>query len=294
MMTLRHNANGGRDVQGVLSRLPPPDDLAPFVSAFVQRDDTSGGRVVVELPETRASIQMMLGDDYWLREQTSETWRTVPRAGLWGPRYNWAYGFAAQRIRVYAIGLMPDGVRALTGLAMSALIGSVRDLRDVSLIDTSVAPDEPFEAWAARMTLALRERFRGVERDKIDWDAALHVLAISAGGAIRDAAGPTGLSERQFRRLFRERYGVPPKQYQRVVRVDRLLRQLHPAPWESDALIDDPIAFADQPHVIREFKALTGMTPATYARCKAAANDRVVRSVAANGIAPPKAPDESD
>lgn len=277
----------GRNTDGVLSLLPPPGDLAPWVFGFVQRDDTHGGRVVVVLPETRASIQVMVGDDYWLREQSINTWRTVPRAGLWGPRYNWAYGFAARKIKVFAVGLTPDGAKALTGLRATNLLNAVLPAERVSPIDFSVVAGDSFETWRVRITGALRRHFRGVGRDNIAWDEALHVLATSAGGAIREAAAPTGLSERQFRRLFRDRYGVSPKRYQRVLRVDRLLRQLHPAPWEADALIDDPIAFADQPHVIREFKAMTGMTPMSYVRRKAAENDRVVRSVAANGVAPP-------
>lgn len=277
--------------QGILLRLPPPGDLAPWITGFVQRDDTSGGSVVVVLPETRASIQMMLGDNYWLREQSREAWTTVPRAGLWGPRYNWAYGFAAHRIKVYAVGLTPDGVKALTGLSMTSLLNTVLPAERASAVDLAVTPDEGFGTWVARMTRAMRDHFHRSERDGIDWDAALHVLATSAGGAIREAAAPTALSERQFRRVFRERYGVAPKQYQRVLRVDRLLRQLHPAPWEADTLVDDPIAFADQPHVIREFKALTGMTPAAYVRHKSEANDRVIRSVAANNIAPPNIAD---
>jgi AraC-like DNA-binding protein len=137
------------------------------------------------------------------------------------------------------------------------------------------------------MTRVLRERFAGAGVEDIDWRRPLHALATSGAGAIREAAALANVSERQFRRLFQERYGVPPKQYQRVLRVDRLLRQLHPAPWETDALSGIPLEFADQPHIIREFKALTGMTPSTYLRRKRDAEDRVVRSVAAEGILPP-------
>lgn len=288
MVGVRPESERGNKRPGVLSRLAPPRDLATWIAGFVQRDDTSGGEVVIVLPETRASVQIMLGDDYWLREQSSDAWRTVPRAGLWGPRYNWAYGFAKRRIKAYAFGLTPDGLKALTGIAMYNIVDAVFPIEGVSQVDLRVAPGEEFETWVERMTRALREHFRHFKRNAIDWDAALHVLATSAGGAIREAAEPTGLSERQFRRLFRERYGVPPKQYQRVLRVDRLLRQLHPAPWEPDTLSQHPIAFADQPHIIREFKALTGMTPATYVRRKIEANDRVLRSVTARDIAPPR------
>jgi AraC-like DNA-binding protein len=45
--------------------------------------------------------------------------------------------------------------------------------------------------------------------------------------------------------------------------------------------------FADQAHMIREFKALTGVTPGAYVRSKRQHNDPTLRSVVAEGIAPP-------
>ena len=39
--------------------------------------------------------------------------------------------------------------------------------------------------------------------------------------------------------------------------------------------------------MIREFKALTGMTPGAYVRSKRTHGDATIRSVIAEGIAPP-------
>lgn len=232
------------------------------------------------------SIQVMIGDDYWLREQALRRWRRVPRTAFWGPRYNWAYGYAKAWIKVFAVALTPTGLATLTGRAMPDLVDKVVP---VPTTDFDARPGEAFESWTERMTQVLRRRFAGASADVIDWSAPLHALATGGAGAIREAAALAHVSERQFRRLFQERYGVPPKKYQRAFRVDRLLRQLHPAPWEKDALIDNPLEFADQPHIIREFKALTGMTPRDYVRRKASDADRVVRSVTAEGIEPPGA-----
>ncbi len=283
-MTLRPRTGTTERISGELRRRAAPGDLAPWVFGFVHRDDTHGGEVVVVLPETRTSIQVMIADDYWLREQHA-SWRPVPRAAFWGPRYNWAYGYAKKHIKVFAVGLTPAGAAALIAKPMPDLIDQVVAL-DTAAFDAQ--PDESFEAWIERMAPHLRNAFAHAPKDTIDWQAPLHALATAGAGAIREAAALAGMSERQFRRLFREHYGVAPKQYQRVLRVDRLLRQLHPAPWETDTLIENPLEFADQPHIIREFKALTGMTPAAYVRRKRSDEDRVVRSVTAEGIAPPK------
>ena len=65
-----------------------------------------------------------------------------------------------------------------------------------------------------------------------------------------------------------------------------MIRSLHDAPWEADAWADAPIAFADQPHAIREFRALTGLTPRAYVRAKRS-GDATLRSVSGEPSAPP-------
>lgn len=273
--------------RGILTRAAPPPDLSNWIDCFVHRDDSVDGAAVVVLPETRPSIQIFYGDTYWLREQGASRWRAVPREGLWGPRYHWAYGFAERRISVFGIGLKPAGAALLTKTAMPDLVDGVVDWRETArLLYATVLPGQSFTAWVARVTASLRHYFAGEARDAILWEEALHVLATANGGAVCGAAAAAKLSERQFRRLFHERHGVSPKSYQRALRVDRLLRQVHPTPWEHDTAVED-IGFSDQPHVIREFRALTGLTPAAYVRAKVADNDRVLRSVSAPHIAVP-------
>jgi AraC-like DNA-binding protein len=115
--------------------------------------------------------------------------------------------------------------------------------------------------------------------------ASLGILATQEGGAVARAAAAAQLSERQYRRLFIRLYGVSPKRYQRAIRVDRMIRQLHDFPWEIDAY-NAPIPFSDQPHAIREFRAMTGITPRAYLRAKES-RDTTLRSVPVDGVAPP-------
>ena len=94
------------------------------------------------------------------------------------------------------------------------------------------------------------------------------------------------ISERQFRRLFEKLYGVSIKTYQRAIKADRMIRQLHHAPWESDIFKSYPIEYTDQSHAIREFKHHTGITPRKYSILKVG-GDATLRSINANDILPP-------
>jgi AraC-like DNA-binding protein len=274
---------------GTLEMRPPPADLAPFVFAFVHRDEDVSGGVVCVLPEPRASIQIQTADPYWLRARgDSSVWERTPRIALWAPRFEWAFGFAARRIRAFAIGLTPEGFQAVSRQKTPPLLNRVFDLHVFdSGLATMVAPltDESFDAWAGRVQDPLRTFFTSAPPGR-SFGHVVHILATAGGGAVAQAAREAGLSERQFRRLFADIYGVSPKRYQRALRVDRMIRQLHPAPWEKDAHEDELIPFADQPHAIREFREMTGTTPAQYALAQRT-GARTLRSIAARGIAPP-------
>lgn len=278
------------DQTGTLEMRPPPATLAPFASVFVHRDERGVGGVVRVLPELRASIQIMLADAVWQRErEASAEWAELPRIALWAPRFEWAYCFARHHLRAYAIGLTPAGFAAIARRPAPTLNNRVLPLADFDAgLASALAPlqDEAFDAWSARAASALAAFFSKAPAPAHDLAPAMGVLATAERGAVEQAAALAGISPRQFRRLFVDRYGVSPKRYQRALRVDRMLRQLHPAPWEPDSHAGERIAFADQPHAIREFRAMTGLTPGDYARLKSG-GERTLRSIAADEIAPP-------
>jgi len=80
--------------------------------------------------------------------------------------------------------------------------------------------------------------------------------AVSVGAM----AGDLGVSERTLERLFREHVGVGPKFYARVVRMEwaRTAAENH---GFSQADLALRAGYADEPHLLRGFRALTGLTP---------------------------------
>lgn len=270
----------------------PPPDLGPWVQAFVHRDERPEAQVVRLLPEPRMSIQVMAASPYWLRARDREAaWRQLPPVALWGPRHTWAYGYAEGHVQAFGVVLTASGFAALVGRPASGLLDEVAALAGVQPA-LSAALEPPgaggLEPWLAGAVPALRLAFADAPPDD-PLAGVLDLLATAESDMVAAAARAAGLSERQFRRVFRDRHGVSPKRYQRAVRVDRMIRQLHARPWEIDGHADHPIAFADQPHAIREFKALTGLTPQQYVRAKAR-GDAAMRSVAAPGVPGPTDP----
>jgi AraC-like DNA-binding protein len=106
------------------------------------------------------------------------------------------------------------------------------------------------------------------------------VTHLSRGRAARvpAVAAALGVGARRLERMFNRTVGVPPKVFHRMRRcceAARLIRRTCGAPAHEAAeravarcnwsAIGAEAGYADQAHFIREFRALTGVTPVVYA-----------------------------
>ena len=88
----------------------------------------------------------------------------------------------------------------------------------------------------------------------------------NAPAVVRRFARNAGLSDRRFIDVFRFEVGLRPKLFNRVQRFQRVLALTHrlPAPdWTQLAL---NCGYFDQSHLIRDFLAFSGFSPADYFR----------------------------
>jgi AraC-like DNA-binding protein len=90
-------------------------------------------------------------------------------------------------------------------------------------------------------------------------------------------AASVGLGERQLERLFHELIGYGPKAFARIVRLQRATQSIDAAlrghgrelgTIASWARFARDCGYGDQAHLIREFRALAGVTPRLYARAR--------------------------
>ncbi len=81
---------------------------------------------------------------------------------------------------------------------------------------------------------------------------------------VEDACAATGYDRRGLQRLFRREVGASPKE---VIRRYRLMEAAERLAKEDDLSGGDlaySLGYADQAHFIRDFKAVTGVSPAAY------------------------------
>lgn len=110
---------------------------------------------------------------------------------------------------------------------------------------------------AARLLAWAAERMASVRPDPLG--PIVHALA-AEGAAVEVSAERLGMSARQLHRRTVPLFGYGPKRLARILRLQRALARAEAG--EILALVAASCGYADQAHLTREVRALTGTTPA--------------------------------
>ncbi len=127
------------------------------------------------------------------------------------------------------------------------------EFRDEIRAEASLAAQlAKFEALLA----ARLPRIRGID------PVVAHALARFAMTTdVAAVVAETGYSHRHFIEQFRRGVGLSPKVYCRVQRFQRAIVAAPSLAW-ADVAAD--AGYSDQPHLVRDFRAIAGMTPSRY------------------------------
>lgn len=94
--------------------------------------------------------------------------------------------------------------------------------------------------------------------------AVVHQVNLSPQASTSTLAEAACLSKKQFNRVFAEYIGTTPKEFLRIIRMQRTLHILQMQPGINFAQLADACGYYDQSHLIKEFKTFTGYTPGEY------------------------------
>ncbi len=88
-------------------------------------------------------------------------------------------------------------------------------------------------------------------------EIASHISSVHA----KDLPGQYNLSQRQYQRRFKQRMGVSPETYIRILKFQQALQAINRQSFSKLSDIGYELGFADQSHFVREFKLFSGYTP---------------------------------
>lgn len=127
-------------------------------------------------------------------------------------------------------------------------------------------------AWVEDRMMAVTSeflRYRLPEADPQAADAEKLVVQIRDESAIKtvnDLAARTGLGPRTLQRVFREYVGASPKWVIRRFRLHELVEVMNSGERRDWSQVALELGYFDQAHLINDFKAIVGCSPAQYSK----------------------------
>lgn len=251
---------------------PPSLPLAPFVESLWDCDvPAQAHRYERMLPSAQATLIINLLED--------ETRTYSEAGGAWHCERLSGSTFGGARTRSFIIDTTEQqyvmgaifhvgGAQAFTrepldrlaerDIALEDLFGSAaRRLRE-RLLNAGTA--------ARRLALLdqwLYERLAHAEPQS-PLLGALYALRQAPAGHIGRIVRSSGLSPRRFDALFHAQIGMGPKRYARLLRFRTVVEAVHRRERIDWSRVAADCGFYDQPHLVREFRAFSGMTPTEY------------------------------
>jgi AraC-like DNA-binding protein len=260
---LRHRLGGYREYEA-------PQALSRWVEAvWTYRAPADDGAMHRILPDPAVSIAYC-----YTRDPNG-----IPRAPklmVFGPKLEPVMSGYKPGAEIAAVKLKVEWAAPMLGIVATDHLGAAHDLSDVHpafarrLLEV-LAESPSVERALDSLATGVEQATRPHAHQKSVGAARAFDLVRGAGGRLRveRVASMTGVSLRQLRREARRDSGIPLKLYARLLRlvnavtaVDRLPEGA-PIEWARVAV---GAGYYDQPHLIRECRAITGMSPSELVR----------------------------
>ncbi len=255
-----------------IARLAPRSSLAPFVgSLFAYEDHATSFKRRRELPDGQATLIFNLGADLGVELRPDA--KSVFSAG------RSFYSGASERFVITETNGAQTGAQAmLTLLGARRLAGTPLAEFGDALVDPAdalgIAATELSERLAGANSQAARLAIlRAVIEAKLLVSRPLAAflehafLRLNAGAVgVGTLAKEIGVSRKHLTTTFAREFGLTPKTFARLRRFDRARRLREREPATSAAEVALRCGFADQSHMVREFREFAGLPPEALRR----------------------------
>lgn len=245
----------------------PTPALKPFVRYHWILQDSSLGMVSQRiLPTGCMSIVFHRGE----RLKVANRNDLQPRCFISGQETGFTEVFSTGNIEMIVTVFQPHTAKMFFQIPVSLFCNRnvpIYDMEDIELLNLAgrIEDTDNFET-----AITLIENFllgRVILGDNYNiprLSAVVRHISNSVQTNIKGLANVACLSEKQFCRIFSENIGTTPKEFLRIIRLQRTLSVLQHNPKIRFAQLSYECGYTDQSHMIKEFKLFSGYTPKEY------------------------------
>lgn len=189
-----------------------------------------------------------------------------PLAVLVGPQYSRVNIKVHRALHAIRVDFLPGGMFRMLGIPMHELFDRGFDALDflgaeMEYLHKQLQDLDQLEEGKNLVEAFLLQRVRSLKEIR-PIDRALRILLDHNGAMpIETVASLSCLSLKQFERTCKERIGMTPKLYARILKFSKAYRMHESYPQLSWTKIAYEAGYYDQMHMIRDFKSFAGVNP---------------------------------
>lgn len=195
-------------------------------------------------------------------------WKPLPRYMFHGIYNNPVHWKISGTARLFGIRFKPEKFRELFDVTAASLFCNFIDLGtflgdEINILPESVKGLEEIEDIVVQANLILSQRITSPGALSSYVAEAAQLIRSTMGNiTVEDVSDTIGVSMRQLQRRFKENTGVGPKSYIRIIRFRNALTSLRNTGQHTGFCdLTYSLGYADQAHLIREFKEFAGEAP---------------------------------
>lgn len=255
-----------------VARVPGPPLDAAIAMLWSVRQPRGPRQLERVLPQGTGQIVVNLAEDHTRTYEPQLGFRCVHTSGtvVCGQRSGFIVIDTDEQHDCVGASLTPAGLPLLLGERADAFtntdvsLGDLWPARQVDRLRTTLLEARTHEARLDVLEQALRARHRPREVHPAVAEAIATFVARPGVARVDEVVARTGYSARHLVDRFTAQVGLTPKRFCRVRRFQLALHHAfagRPDDWARLAL---DCGFADQSHLVNEFRAFSGLPPTRY------------------------------
>jgi AraC-like DNA-binding protein len=249
----------------------PTQALSPFISYYWGVEHVYDGHLFTQWVYPQASVQMMFYFGTTMQEQTGDgRLLQLPSSSLCGISDSYAELTTDRGFAVLGVIFKLPAARQILQIPLSEVRNSSVSLDDWlgchgRDLTEKMNMENSNHARVAILESFFIRRLTGPTSDQARIHAVMRLISRTRGLAtISDLADQACVGERHLQRLFMAYAGTTPKQFCRIIRLNRAISLAKKNPGNSFTRTAIEAGYYDQAHFNREFREMTGFTPRNF------------------------------
>ncbi|OSZ77537.1 hypothetical protein CAP36_14250 [Chitinophagaceae bacterium IBVUCB2] len=240
-----------------------------IVHAEVESND---GPVICPYPPTpQNSLFFYINDRIKVQLEGKDDFILQPRSVIVGPQLTSVRLDINKSHKAVRVGFHPGGLHRLLGLSLSTMVDISFDAEDVfgkemKQLNIQLQEAIGFDDIHLLVENFLLQKLKSLKPALAIDIAMLELVKLNGNVSIEKIASLSYLSLRQFERKCKERIGLSPKLFARLVRFSKAYRLRENFPHISWTSIAHECGYFDQTHFILDFKEFAGVAPGILER----------------------------